>query len=379
MQSLVIIIVALTILACSKDDDLKTIPPPYSQPQNLDEAITNLFEPMVQGDTTVGIAVGLIKGGDQYHYFYGERQKGSGIAPDEGTLFEIGSITKTFTTTILADLALSGDLDLNDPVSRYYPSISEFPRDGDQEITFQHLANHTSSLPRLPDNHRGQHFDRKNPYQNYTASMMYEFLDGYKLPYPIGSKEDYSNLGMGLLGHTLGKIKNTSFNDLLLSATRELGMHQSYINKPEQIQNYAQPYDGDLKAVPMWEMSEPTLGAGGLKSTLEDLMIYLAINMGQLSSPMDQAIALTHSTSQDLNYPFVMGLGWNKTIKESDQTELIWHDGGTAGTVSMICFVKQLQMGVVLLFNTEIYDRIGAEFPLALIKAIQAIEAMKAF
>jgi serine-type D-Ala-D-Ala carboxypeptidase/endopeptidase len=129
----------------------------------------------------------------------------------------------------------------------------------------------------------------------------------------------------------------------------------------------------------MWDMSDATLGTGGVKSSLTDMMQYLKANMGYATSSLDDALALTHETTQELNYPFTMGLGWGKIVDQQDGKHLIWHNGGTAGTVTFLGFVPELDLGVVILFNTEINERIGQDYSLELIKGVEVIRELKRF
>ena len=370
-------IFAIIFGACEKNN-LKIVEPPIENPQTLEDRIINIFQPMVDGDTTISVSVGIFNKGEKEQFFFGEKERGSGQKPDENTLYEIGSITKTMTATLLADMVLRGEVKLDDPVENYLPAITDFPDFKGEKITFQHLANHTSALPNIPDNFLSEDFNEKNPFAHYTASMLYDFLDGYELPYALGTKEEYSNLAMGLLGHTLGLIRGSTFDQELEDLfTHSIGLGDTYLQLSDQTNNYAQPYDEDFEAVPMWDMSEPTLGAGGVKSSLADMMLYLEANLGHLQTPVEEAMELTHQTTQSLNHPFISGLAWQKIISAVDGSELIWHNGGTGGTVAFIGFVKKFDVGVVLLFNTEINERSRSQNLLELLKGIEVINTVK--
>ncbi len=378
MKSIKILMFAILVLVTACNEDEQPVPNP--QPTNLVQEIENIIQPMVDNNTTVGAAVGIIKpGGEKEMFFFGGKTKNNVDAPDENTLFEIGSITKTMTAAVLAGMVLNGEIDLDDAVEGYLPGIDHFPNYNGEKITFMHLANHTSSLPPLPDNFFNEHFDENQPYLNYTKEMMYEFLNSYSLPQPIGSNEEYSNLAMGLLGHTLAEAKGSTFENLLHEVVFDrAGMENTHTMVSGNISNVAQPYNESLKAVPMWNMSDVTLGAGGVKSSLKDMLIYLEINMGYGNSGLKNALKLTHENTQTLNYPFNVGLAWNNIYKEADGTTLSWHDGGTAGTVTFLGFVKELDMGVVLLFNTEIVERSGDELK-AIQTGVDIIEAIKKY
>ncbi|MCG8476995.1 MAG: beta-lactamase family protein [Cytophagales bacterium] len=360
-------------LACNGDDGT-----PDPRPNTLAQDIENIIKPMVDDKTTVGAAVGIVKpGGAKEMFFYGEKNKGQSDIPDENTLFEIGSITKTMTATVLAEMVLNSEIILDDAVEDYLPEIENFPNYNGEKITFKHLANHTSSLPRLPGNLTDGNFDERQPYLNYTKEMMFDFLDGYNLPRPVGSEEEYSNLATGLLGYVLAKIKGKSlavlFEEIIFD---ELNMAGACSVIPSEYSNIAEPYDEHRNPVSIWDMSEATLGAGGVKASLKDMLLFLEANMGKGSSGLIETLELTHENTQTLNVPFTVGLAWNNIYKAEDNTTLTWHNGGTAGSVSVIGFIKELDMGFVLLFNTEIVDRTGQNL-IELAKGIEVIEAMK--
>ena len=148
---------------------------------------------------SVGIVVGMV--GPAGRWWYRPLETGDARPLNGDTVFEIGSVTKVFTSLLLSDMVQRGDLALNDPVSLYLPARAAMPERNDKEITFLDLATHTSGLPRLPTNLKPK--DAANPYADYTVAQLYEFLSTYELPRDIGSQYEYSNLGGGLLGHVL--------------------------------------------------------------------------------------------------------------------------------------------------------------------------------
>jgi CubicO group peptidase (beta-lactamase class C family) len=283
------------------------------------------------------------------------------------------------TATVLADMALNGEIKLDDAVEDYLPEINNFPNYNGEKITFTQLANHTSSLPRIPDNFFSDNFDENQPYLNYTKEMMFDFLDGYELPRPIGSEEEYSNLATGLLGYTLAKIKGKPLSNLFKEIIFDrANMTTACSVIPAEYTNIAQPYDEKRKAVEMWNMTEATLGAGGVKANMTDMLKFLEVNLGNGNADLKNALTLTHENTQTLNAPLNVGLGWNNIYKAADNTTLSWHNGGTSGTVSVIGFIKELDMGFVLLFNTEVVDRTGQNL-IELMKGVEVVELMKKY
>jgi CubicO group peptidase (beta-lactamase class C family) len=239
-----------------------------------------------------GIVVGILRGGDQWVAGYGTIDAGQ-QPPDEDAIFEIGSVTKVFTTLLLADLVLRGEVALDDPAQKYLPSNVPMPKWRDQEITLCHLATHTSSLPRLPANLWKTVKDQANPYANYQVSDLYEFLSGYKLKRPIGSRVQYSNLGVGLLGHILGRVASKSYEELVGERIlRPLGMNNTSITlSPDQQRRLAPGHTLFGKVTANWDI--PTLaGAGALRSTAGDVLRFMAASMNRATSPLAEAAAL---------------------------------------------------------------------------------------
>jgi CubicO group peptidase (beta-lactamase class C family) len=268
--------------------------------------------------------------------------------PDGDTVFEIGSITKLFTAILLADMVERGELALDDPIAKFLPSSVGLPVRGDQEITLLHLATHTSGLARLPDNFAPK--DQSNPYVDYTVEHMYEFLSGYTLPRDIGAEYEYSNFGYGLLGHILTLQAGTAYETLVLSRICEpLGMTSTRVRRsPELKAHLATGHDRACRSVPNWD--NPTLpGAGVLLSTANDLLIFLAANLGLVDSPLSAAIQNTHSPRDKARGDDEIGLAW--LVSHKSETEIRWHNGGTGGYHSFAGFDKERCLGVVVLSN----------------------------
>jgi len=239
-----------------------------------------------------GIVVGIRRGGDQWVAGYGSFDAGQ-RPPDEDAVFDIGSTTKVFTTLVLAEMVVRGEVALDDPAQKYLPGTLQMPRWRGQEITLFHLATHTSSLPRLPANLWKTIKDQANPYANYQVSDLYEFLSGYKLKRPIGSRVEYSNLGMGLLGHILGLVAGKSYEELVSEhILRPLGMKNTSITlSPDQQGRLAPGHTSRGKVTANWDI--PTLaGAGALRSTVGDLLRFLAASMNCATGPLAKAVQL---------------------------------------------------------------------------------------
>ena len=173
---------------------------------------------------SVGIVVGVIEPSGRRVVAYGRASRNDARPLNGDTLFEIGSITKVFTSLLLADAVERGEVALTDPVGKFLPAKVRMPERGGRAITLQDLATHTSGLPRLPTNMAPK--DPSNPYADYTFENLYAFLSDYQLTRDIGSQYEYSNLGGGLLGHALTLAAHATDYEALVRArvTTPLGM-----------------------------------------------------------------------------------------------------------------------------------------------------------
>src|ERR1700685_2721492 len=246
-----------------------------------------------RGDTqhqSVGIAVGVIDATGRRTVSYGKFDADDKRAVDADTIFEIGSVTKVFTSLLLADMVQRGEVALTDPVAKYLPPGVKVPERDGRQITLEDLATHTSGLPRLPSNLHSK--DSANPYADYSVEQLYQFLAGYQLTRDIGSEYEYSNLGGGLLGHVLALRAGTSYEALVESRIcTPLGMNSTRITlTPEMKARLAAGHDESLKTVENWDL--PTLaGAGALLSTAHDMMTFIAVNLAHTNSPLPPAMA----------------------------------------------------------------------------------------
>lgn len=329
-----------------------------AEPMPTDAQIKKLLAERVDARQSFGIVVGILDENGPRIIAYGKTaQDGKNV--DGDTLFEIGSISKVFTSTILADMVEHDELKLDDPVSKYLPAAVKVPSRNGREITLVDLATHTSGLPRLPDNM--PYGDPKNPYADYTVEELYTFLNGYKLPRDIGAKYEYSNLGVGLLGHVLALKAGTAYEALVKQRVcAPLEMTNTTITlTPEQRARFAQAHDKFGRPVSNWDI--PTLaGAGAIRSTANDLLKLVAANMGRSKTALQPAMELMQEPRHAAGSKTMkIGLAWHIATKYG--TELIWHNGGTGGYRSFAGFDKQNQRVVVILANSakEIVDDLG--------------------
>ena len=270
---------------------------------------------------------------------------------DKETLFEIGSITKTFTAIILADMVIKGEVKLEDHASKYLPTSVTMPEYGGAKITLKDLATHTSALPPLPDDFIPA--DMKNPYADYTSEQMYAFLSGYKLERPIGKEVAYSNLGMGLLGHILELHTGKPYEQLVAERILSpLGMPDSFITIPaHKAENFAIGHDPLGQPTSYWDIAT-LAGAGALRSDISDMSTYLKANMGLIDTPLAAAIKMSHKFQHKAgeNGSYI-GLAW--LTQDMDGKNITWHNGGTGGFRTFLGFNSDNKRGAIVLANSQ--------------------------
>lgn len=297
----------------------------------------------------VGIVVGVVEPAGRRVVAHGTFAVRDTRRVDGDTVFEIGSITKVFTALLLTDMVERGEVRLDDPVAKYLPPAVKVPERDGRVITLQDLSTHTSALPRMPQNFRPA--NPANPYADYTVAQMYEFVSGYMLPRAIGQEFEYSNLAVGLLGHTLALRAGTDYETLvrnrILAPLRMTDT--SIVLSAAQQARLARGHNQKLEPAANWDL--PTFaGAGALRSTVNDMLRFLSAFTGGEAAGLKPAIARMRSVERPSASPnMVSALGW-QILKRPD-LEIVWHNGGTGGYRSFMGFVPSRGVGVVVLSN----------------------------
>jgi CubicO group peptidase (beta-lactamase class C family) len=323
-------------------------------------AVDAIIKPFLKDKDYLALVVGVTRPEGRQIYAYGKYTlDGKTHAPAADTVFEIGSITKVFTGTLLADLVSAGKVRLDDPAQKYLPPDLKLPRRDDRDISLLHLATHSSSLPVQPPNigiFALAHKSMKNPYSQYRLAELAKSLESIKLAKPIGCEVRYSNLGVGLLGHALaGADKAASYEDALTRhVTRPLGMNDTSIYLSDsQRQRFPPCHDQKGAETPPWDFA-CLEACGGLRSTTQDLLLFVEANLGRRQTPLERAFRLAHETWRDRGPPNdYVGLCWmHDPLKQSKGT-MTWHNGGTFGSRSFLGFVPGKNVGVVILSNSS--------------------------
>ena len=297
----------------------------------------------------VGIVVGLIDAHGRRFISEGsfDQTDDRPVGPD--TIFEMGSITKVFTATLLTLAVERGEVKLDDPVGKYLPASVHVPERGGRQITLRDLSQHMSGLPRMPTNFAPKDVD--NPFADYDDARLFAFLNDYALQRDIGAKWEYSNLGVGLLGEALARRAGMSYATLLKTRILDpLGMTSSGVTlTPDEQRRFAVGHDAYLRRTPHWDLAALS-GAGALRSDAEDMLTFLAANIGLKPTPLKSAMDATLAVKRIPNMPNnEQALGWN--VRHSPYGDIVWHNGETGGFHTMIAFNPKEKVGVVVMTN----------------------------
>lgn len=321
------------------------------------------------GKKAIGIVVGTIDDKGRAVIGYGKLAQDRDQKPDGDTVYEIGSITKVFTSLVLADMIERGEVKPDDPVAKFLPSTVTVPSRNGRQITLLDLSMQISGLPRMPNNMKPADF--ANPYADYDPPKLYDFLSSYKLTRDIGEKYEYSNLAVGLLGHALALKAGLSYEELIRRRILEpLGMTSSSITLSEAQKAHLAPgYDAALKPVKNWDLNA-LQGAGALRSTANDMLKFLAANLELTDSPLKAALRRMRSVHRETGTPDLeIAMAWHVFHKFG--TDIYWHNGGTAGYRTFAGFDPAKKTGVVVLCNTFFdtddlgYHILNSQYPVA--------------
>ncbi|MBV9265768.1 MAG: beta-lactamase family protein [Acidobacteriaceae bacterium] len=294
---------------------------------------------LAAADGGAGIVIGVSTHGVRRILTYGTAK------PD--SLFEIGSITKTFTGLLLSQMGAQGRLDLRDSVRDLLPARTAAYSKG-FEITLLDLATHHSGLPRMPDNTGPE--NQRESFTNYHASDLYDFVKSHGLERPANADFLYSNIGFAVLGAALASRAGISYQELLRrDITEPLGMKDTAITlSPEQRGRLLQGYGYDGHPTPSWDL-DAFASAGGIRSTAGDMLTYLEAQLHPEKTPFRAALLKSQKFRDYVTGDVRIALAW----MYDPATGVFAHDGATGGFTSYTCFDPHRDFAAVILLNAH--------------------------
>jgi len=304
--------------------------------------------------TSGGVVIGVEQRGTRRMLTYGPVK--------EDSIFEIGSISKTFTALMLAQMVVQHKVKLDEPVRELLPPGTVAKPEG-AEITLLDLATQQSGLPPMPDNFHPA--DAQDPYADYRPPNLYEFIAKHGVSKPADARFNYSNLGLGLLGQALANRAGVSYPELLKAlVTGPLGLSDTGVKlSPEQEKRFVQGHGPGHQPAHAWNL-DALAGAGAIRSTASDMLTYLEAQLHPDRMPpgtLGSALAMCHELHGDSFPGMKVGLAWLMETKTGN----IWHNGATGGYSSYALFSPSEDFALVVLFNTTIdasgsfADRLG--------------------
>lgn len=302
-----------------------------------------IFEHTKDFPVNTQLSIAIIKEGKVSYYGVINDQETLKPIKNDKKIFEIGSITKVFTSTILASLVKEKKLDLNSNINPYF----SFKFLNNHQFSFLSLANHTSGLPRLPDN-----FDFSNdlnPYKNYMTTDLHYYLENliaFEKTAPFSY--DYSNLGTAILGHSLALSQNSGYKQLLTNHVLSKYKMKSTFTEVKGIENQlVKGLDEKGAVTPNWEF-DVMFPAGGILSNVRDIVKFTNAHF----DPSNEVLDLTRTETSTVNGEMKIGLGWH-ILTSKLGNKLFWHNGGTGGYTSSFVFEPTKQNAIIILSNVS--------------------------
>jgi serine-type D-Ala-D-Ala carboxypeptidase/endopeptidase len=330
----------------------------------ITDNLKQIIRTLVDNKTNAAMVVGFVDTNGTQFFGYGKTSNATNATTvNENTLFDIGSIIKTFTATLLDAMVSQGIVKLDDPIEKYLPSTVRAPTYNGNKITLEHLATHTSGLPNYPPNLQVSNI---TTYPNYTREQMYLSLSNVTLTRLPGSHFQYSDLGMALLGDILASKVGISYEQVVIDRILNvLGMNSTRITLADTalLSRLALGHFNGIE-IPITSVSfinpPPLAPAGSLHSSASDMVKYLSANMGLIKTILDDSMQHSHkirlytNITQVVPYNVYVGLGWFTTTNFGSQ--IIWHNGEVLGYNSFAGFNPATQGGVVVLSSTMLQD-----------------------
>lgn len=326
----------------------------HASADGMDDArLADVVRLRLQGDRTGAcMAVAVVEKDRVARAFQCARDADAGrIGP--ASAFEIGSVSKTMTATLLARLIAQGQGSLDDTLASWLPPGTKVPDVQGQPILLRHVVTHTSGLPALPSRLGATSMD--DPYANLDEAALLASLGEARLSAAPGTKFEYSNFASMLLSYAVARRAGTDFETL---ARRELfaplGMDHAYVNAPPAGVRAATGHAPNTQPTSAWHFATNLAGVGGVRATLDDMVRYVQGGLGWTGGPVREALLATHA---EVSAQPAMGMNWMRVPVE-DRTVLM-HEGGTGGFSAFVSLDPQRQRGVVILSDTT-WNSIGS-------------------
>lgn len=343
----VAILFALAVLGAAAPRPAPAAPLPGRQ------TTAHVVEGLTRSGRVHGLVVGYVSPAGQAVYGFGRRDESSrSAAPDGRTLFEIGSITKSFTGILLAQEVIAGKLRDTDPIRLMLPEGTIGKDSPLYWVSHLDLATHTSGLPVAPDNLPSM--DPANPLAGYSTGLLLRALETAKPIAPIGQNFYYSNMGAALSGYILARAAGMDYEKLVVERICDpLGMSDTRVMLSEdQRARMTHGHNDKGKVVPNWEVTGLE-GAGALRSTADDLLAYAAANLGLVRTPILPAALLAHLPRKHVSDIPALYIGYFWNVMNFAGKAYVLHAGRSGGYFALVLMSPADLSAVVFLSDTE--------------------------
>ena len=316
----------------------------------IPETVKSRIRARVDYGYNPSVVVGLVNSDGRAWYSYGQRVLGTESPVNENTVYEIGSVTKVFTSLLLADAVARGEVTLDQRLQTLFPGDLHIPL-GVPEISLLHLATHRSGLPGDPSNICFE--DLLRPFECYTEARLREFLDAHTLARNPGAAWEYSNLGFGLLGFALSHKLTVPYAELLRQRVLEpLGLQDTRLSTvASESHRLALGYNGPILR-PSFHMGVLE-GAGDLRSTASDMLRFVEFNLRLMTNGLSATLDGMRQQRSSTAYPGIQqGLGW--WLWDLPGGRIVQHGGNTVGHSAFVGFHPAKKIGAVVLSNARV-------------------------
>ena len=305
------------------------------------------IDEQISSGAALAISAVVLKDGEADYFNGGVLEPGGTTAADEDTQYEIGSITKSFTNLLLAEMVKKGQVSFDTTISSILGDAVQLANPAIGDTTLLELATHTSGFPRLPADLAPT--DPLDPYKGYDDAALLQSLTITRDKQPLGDYYAYSNLGVGVLGYLLGRVHGEGYVEAVLEyVVRPLGLERSGFDRDAKS---ATAYrNGEV--VKDWSI-DALAGAGSLRSTTGDLERLARIMLGEIDNPLahdlDENLKIVHAADG-----FDVTRVWH--VGESSDGKIYWHNGGTGGFWSFFGFKPATDeaLGIIVSGDPEV-------------------------
>ncbi|GIQ57168.1 hypothetical protein Flavo103_03040 [Flavobacterium collinsii] len=346
---------------------------------NIKNAVETAASKMIKKPLIHSTSIGVLYHGKEFIGHYGELEKGNNSPPNNETIYEIGSLSKTFTGTLAAKAAIDKKLNIEDEVQKYLPEDYPNLKYQNQPILIKHLLSHTSGFPNMlpfEANEILQDFTNHDTpgkingvYKNYDQEDFLKNLHKVKIDTIPGYKYSYSSAGTELIAFILEKVYNTKFEELLKDyVSKNISMQHTKITlSDKETKKLAVGYHSDNSVITTPMPKLPWGASGNIKSTIPDMMKYVAFQLKN-----NKIVAKSHQKIVKFDNEFSIGYFWNIATDDKKLGTFFLHHGGVPRSQCYIYIIPKYDLGAFIITNqsgentakimeyalTEIFDKI---------------------